>query len=140
MRRRSVTLIVLLFLLLLIAGVVAEVMYLRRQREEPSASYPEVSRFLGEAKFLHQFPADRGWSLANTKEESFTRGGGNKELQRTKYAFQDGSGKLVIVLLTRDGGRVVGFQVVGAEADEDAFRHVLLDKFPPLGRYPRGNP
>jgi len=137
MRRNTVILISLILLLLIGGGGVAYF----RERQQPSIAFAEVDRFLTDARFLKGLPADRAWTLSNTKQETFTDpapsgwlsgSGSGKEMQRTKYAFKDSSGKLVIILLEREGPRIVRFLVIGAPADEEEFRQILLEKFPLL--------
>jgi len=150
MRRKTLIALSVIVLATLVLGVVAEVLYVLRQREAAPA-FPEVHRYLHDGDYLRQLPQDRAWTLSNTKEEPFTgpaptgwlagkEGEGRKEFLRTKYAYKDRSGILTIVLLSRDGGAITELKVIGAPADEEAFRAVLLEKFPDLERYRHTHP
>lgn len=150
MRRKTLIALSVIVLAALLLGVVAEVIYIRRQRDAAPA-FSEVHRYLHDGEYLRQLPQDRAWTLSNIKEEPFTgpapsgwlagkEGEGRKEFLRTKYAFKDRSGILTIVHLSSDGGAINGLKVIGAPADEDAFRAVLLEKFPDLERYHHAHP
>ena len=147
MRRNTVILISFILVLLIGGGGVAYFL----QRDSASPAFSEVNQFLHEDPFLQKLPADRAWTLSNTKEETFTgpapsgwlagkEGKGSKQFQRTKYAFKDRSGILVIVLVARDGEAITELKVIGAPGDEEAFRSALLETFPDLRRYPSAHP
>lgn len=151
MRRKTLIIASLVLGILLLLGVGAEVVYLLRQRDAASPPFSAVNQYLREDAFLKTLPADRAWTLSNTREESFTgpapsgwlagkEGKGSKPFHRTKYAFKDRSGILVIILLARDGEAITELQVIGAPVDEETFRSTLLEKFPDLERYRSAHP